>query len=373
MIRKHHVSAMGGEIDEQSRTKYLSSHPVAWVLFCVLCSRSLAAAPDPIQYNTPTGRQAITAMLQNFHDHGYNQRVGGLYINWDAFGANYYGSGRPDIGAIRRHDPLTDLRYLANLWRYRRACSSHRWDADIRRFTPIVYHEYAGHVDARGWVYTVLAAIAHNSGDMRFQAVADRYPALYARGYLKPARVDYDFEEAAVLVQSANTRYVTLGRQRLNKLFRRYYNPSRHLVLFGNELKTSQEGDIIVALARAGRTAQARKLLAGLQVLWDPVYGGFAEGATLNPWRIKNKKTGGRQANILIAARLLHDNRLIDIMRNLILRKAYLPAYQGVVYEQTPNWRLYRIHGRKEDWVTSEAMGITIHALLLTLRQPRPH
>lgn len=335
-------------------------------LVIVLTLTGFRAAP--ITRSTPipvaTSLTDVRAMLMNFHQHGFNPCVDGLYVNWDATGVNYNGTGTPDPNPCTRHDPLTDLRYLANLYRYQSATGDHVFASDIAKMTPIVLHEYTGHVDARGWVYTELLTISRS--DPRFDTIAQRYPAVYAHGYLKASRVDYDFEEASVLVQSGIPADVLLGTHRLNALWAKWYSPKLHLVVWGTEVKTSQEGDIAVALARAGMSLRANDLLTGMHALWDVANGGYDEGATLSPWSLKTKKTGGRQANILILADLLRDTTLAATMRSLIISKVYLPHDAGVVYEQTPIWGLYVIHGHTEDWVTSEAMGITIAALLGT-------
>jgi hypothetical protein len=56
---------------------------------------------------------------------------------------------------------------------------------------------------------------------------------------------------------------------------------------------------------------------------------------------------------------------------NVALQKAYYAPGHGVLYEMLPNWTLVASGGVPEDWVTTEAMGIVMEALL-SLGEARP-
>ena len=134
---------------------------------------------------------------------------------------------------------------------------------------------------------------------------------------------------------------------------------------------TADQGDIAVALAKAGFTAQAEDVLAGMEAhLWDPAYGGFGEGTVLSAngtLSFKNKKTGGRMMNMMTLGKDLGDSSLVSTMDTLFQQHIYQasPAgYQGVLYEQQQDWQPYVLGGTTENWTTSEAMGITYVALL---------
>ena len=54
----------------------------------------------------------------------------------------------------------------------------------------------------------------------------------------------------------------------------------------------------------------------------------------------------------------------------IALEKAYSPSGRGYVYLQAPNWSLLTAkQGGKRDWVTTEAMGIALEALLSLQRK----
>jgi UTP:GlnB (protein PII) uridylyltransferase len=83
---------------------------------------------------------------------------------------------------------------------------------------------------------------------------------------------------------------------------------------------------------------------------------------------IKNKKTGGRSMAMLELGKILGDQTLITQMDNLFHQNIYQSSptgYEGVLYEQQQNWQPYVLDGTTENWVTSEAMGITMIALLI--------
>ena len=97
--------------------------------------------------------------------------------------------------------------------------------------------------------------------------------------------------------------------------------------------------------------------------------GGFGEGADYanNSLSLKMKKTGGRMMNMMELGKVLGNAILLTTMDTLFHQHIYQssPAgYEGVLYEQQPNWAPYTLGGTTENWVTSEAMGITEVALL---------
>jgi len=82
---------------------------------------------------------------------------------------------------------------------------------------------------------------------------------------------------------------------------------------------------------------------------------------------LKAKKTGGRAMNMLELGRILDDRSLVSTMDSIFHQHIYQSSpvgYQGVLYEQQPDWAPYTLGGTKESWVTSEAMGIATIALL---------
>ena len=100
------------------------------------------------------------------------------------------------------------------------------------------------------------------------------------------------------------------------------------------------------------------------------VFGGKSQSDPGKPRVSDAKKESGRQAHMLEAAvlanRLTHGryNRLEEELLTVITTRAYYTAGHGIPYEQAADWSLLALKaGGKEDWVTSEAMGITLMAL----------
>lgn len=100
------------------------------------------------------------------------------------------------------------------------------------------------------------------------------------------------------------------------------------------------------------------------------VFGGKSQSDPGKPKISDAKKESGRQAHMLeaaVVANRLADGRYRKLEEDLMLvttSKAYYPAGHGILYEQAADWSLLSLKkGGKEDWVTSEAMGITLMAL----------
>ena len=113
--------------------------------------------------------------------------------------------------------------------------------------------------------------------------------------------------------------------------------------------------------------------------LWDKKNLGYFNGVVFpgksqadpgTPRLSDAKKESGRQAHMLEAAvvanRLTHDRyrKLEDDLVTVTTEKAYYAPGHGILYEQPADWTLLPLKkGGKEDWVTTEAMGITLMAL----------
>jgi hypothetical protein len=93
-------------------------------------------------------------------------RPGGLWVNW-RYGTrplqtNVNGTGEPDDTNVSppRHDELTDLRYIHNLWSYKRQNPADTsFNREIARYTPIIKREFAHSHNERGWLYDEASAL----------------------------------------------------------------------------------------------------------------------------------------------------------------------------------------------------------------------
>jgi hypothetical protein len=347
-------------------------------------SAALGSSPAAAATTGPSAAdlQAVHAMLVNEETHGWDSGYQGLAINWNSTGMNYNGSGQPDPSLTTRHeDRMTTLRFLHALLLYKAETGTTEFDSEIAFIenhvlilfgmvqppagSPVPFGEPT---DPRGWAYTEMAQIAFISGDARFVTIANDMVADYAEGLEGASSPDWQFEEASALVQSGVPSYVAIGESDLNSLWQADFLPSVNLIM-ESPIKTSDEGDIAVALARAGMTAQANTILQGLQVFWDAKLGGYSEGGTYSAGKVtpQTKKTGGRMLNMLELGTLLGNQQLVTTMNYLFHQYIYQSTptgYEGVIYEQKPNWSLYVIGGNTENWVSSEAMGIAMVALL---------
>ena len=312
-------------------------------------------------------------MLHNEATNGTNPCNGHLWVNWvvasdGTVTGNYNGTGQPDANPCTRHDPATELRYVRNLLAYQHDTGDISYAAQIAYYEPMVLANYAN-VDPRGWVYDDLMDSYTTSGNVAFLNEAEHMAQTYLTSGLNTSRIDWQIEEASVLVQegnrTSNAAMMNAGLAALHAASSAI-DPTYHLVFISGLAKASQNGDIAVAFARAGDTADAILVEHGMNALWDSVYGGYDEGALLTSTglTIQQKKTGGRMANMLILARLLNDATLQQNMMTVLLDDVYLPNLHGVLYEQHQNWSLYVINGTTETWVTSEAMGIMLETLM---------
>ena len=315
-------------------------------------------------------------MLVNEENHGWDSCYNGLYINWDEVNGytvgNWNGTGKPDPSPCTRHeDRMTTLRFLDGLLLYKADTGSTEFDAEINTIEAHVLTLFAtGNPDPRGWAYDTVVQVAQLSGNAQFTAIANAMLNLYATRPADSSRPDWQIEEASALVQSDVPSYVALGTTELNNYWNANYLPSVGLVNEPNGIVTSDQGDMATALARAGFTTQANQVLSGLQThLWDPVFGGFGEGAVYanGTLTLKMKKTGGRMMNMMQLGKLLGNTTLVSTMDTLFQQHIYQSSpsgYEGVLYEQQPDWAPYVLGGTTENWVTSEAMGISYIALL---------
>ncbi|HKD74353.1 MAG TPA: hypothetical protein VKB76_02615, partial [Ktedonobacterales bacterium] len=180
----------GGWIGRARTTsvKIFSAPPRFWLvpllaLSLIVAACDTAAATNPPPVGNGAADAVIVALLQNIKANGFdhnssiNGGLGGLWINWrygtSPLQVNFQSSGQIDGTSVTppRHDPLTDLRYLHNLWLYKaQHPGDKQFDGEIARYSTIVKHEYTpdsrGLVsDDHGWAYDELIAIADLSHD----------------------------------------------------------------------------------------------------------------------------------------------------------------------------------------------------------------
>jgi len=395
-------------------------------------------------------RALFTTMATEGHnpDPTLNGGLGALYINWrhgtNPLVVNIGGGDQPDPLGTHRHDPLTDLRYLDDLWVQK---SLHPDDAtaaaEIARYTPIVKSEFAQPGDKRGWTYDVLMDLARTSGDP-FYTNSAQYLVTYVDSTLfhpdvgaiyfvdatHPTgyyRTDEALDSACALIQAGrdfnHPEWAADGKRALDYVYAHAFLPSHSTFLMvlqditagtpaqsvsryryrnqsidGGVARLGEVGTMALSLLHAAKVsgdpsllARARQLLDPLTAsnnslgLWDTANGGYFSGikfpgstqdAPGEPSVLRSYKESGRQTLMLQAFHLadsfpeMHGAYLPmeQSLTQLIDTKIFYKPGQGVLYQMAPDWQPYR---PTWTWVTSEAMDITLQALL-SLSRPTP-
>jgi hypothetical protein len=219
-------------------------------------------APTLTSTTNPLIHNVEVDMLNDFKAYGYNSDpninngLGGLFINWrygtNPLQTNVNGSGETDdaSGQALRHDPLTDLRYIHNLWLYKsQHPGDNRLESEIARYTPIIKEEFANAHDQRGWVYDIIADIFVLSQDNFYQDALISMAQNYAHTFnsqigsiynkykqgtdgLGTYRVDNVLEAGCALVQAGtlfnNDNWIQDGLSTVKFVYDHAYIPQYH-------------------------------------------------------------------------------------------------------------------------------------------------
>ena len=264
--------------------------------------------PVPTANTHPTVKNAtvenvVSDILNNMKQNGFNSDqsinggLGGLYINWrygtNPLQTNVNGSGQTDSGATLRHDPLTEVRYIHNLWLYK---SQHpndsSVDSEIARYTPIMKQEFANSHNEEGWIYDLFADTYELSHDSFYLDTAKSLAQGYAKAFNPQVgsifkvdsgspqgryRVDLVLESGCALVQAGtqfnNPQWVQDGMSTINFVYNHAYMSQYHtfpnqlsqVVLSGNVANpqetfysgsTAKNGNVVGGQVRIGGIAQ---------------------------------------------------------------------------------------------------------------------
>jgi hypothetical protein len=246
-------------------------------------------------------------------------------------------------------------------------------------------------------------------------------------------RVDLALEAGCALIQAGTTSnqpgWVNDGQHIVQFVYNHAYLPTYHVFLFqmdgvvlpdgavnpdepifrgdsdgarieGGSVKLGEAAQEILALLHVYVVThdqtfltRATDLLTPLSAqsntlgLWDSQYLGYFAAAIFpgpdaqhpgTPLLQKGVKESGRQMQMLEAFRVansLSDNRyqaMQDELFQLSTGEAYYAAGHGVLFEATADWKPLKLkNGELEDWVTTEAMGITLEGIL-SVSEPNP-
>lgn len=198
------------------------------------------SSPDTVMQLDPTLHAVEVDMLNNIKQYGFNndpsinKGLGGLWVNWrygtNPLQTNVNGTGESDdSGSDPRHDALTDLRYIHNLWSYKvQNPGDASFDSEIARYTPIVKYEFAHTHNERAWLYDEFNALYTLSHDAFYKDVALSLVKSYAKAFdpnvgsvykvssehpLGSYRVDLTLETGCALLQAGVQFNNALWRQ----------------------------------------------------------------------------------------------------------------------------------------------------------------
>jgi hypothetical protein len=390
-----------------------------------------AAAQDPATASR------IHDILQSMHAHAFNPQAppakgashpGGLFVNWRgtwngdlgtaASNTNVQTNGLSDsqAGANPRHDPLTDLVYLRNLYAYRASHPAHNeYAQDLDRMEPIVKEEYAQSSYYRCWVYFQFrdldrlgpgrgwGAIAAHFASGAYQHFYDRQAGTFVDQGTSTYRTDFAGECGAMLIDAGrrqgNADWTRAGGSTLSHLIQRAQNPTTHL--FPLQMRLGQQQDTVVqAQMKMGEeaqlldsfldaydvTADRRYLTTAIQAteslydpaigLWDKTNGGFFFSVDADGRNLESAYKETRQAWMLPLLRHLtrvdggaqwavREQTMVSIVRD----RLWQASISGFPYRETPGFGIHESsagHGHDrvaENFVSSEAMGIACQGL----------
>jgi hypothetical protein len=157
------------------------------VFLLVLLSTALPTyAADRFTLHAANPRMDVASVvvdvLHNMQSNGFdpeaNNGQGGLWLNWrygtDPLQTNFDASGTANGSDVSpQQDRLADLRYVENLWLYKRQHPADtQFDSELMKYTAIVKDEFSDHPDERGWVFDTLITLSHLSLDSFYQQAA---------------------------------------------------------------------------------------------------------------------------------------------------------------------------------------------------------
>jgi hypothetical protein len=401
-------------------------------------SRTPVPSPGSLAAREPSTAARIYDVLQDMSLRAFNplappvsgaSRAGGLFINWRgswngaaataAANTNIQESGLTDqqAGSAPRHDPLTDLTYLVNLYAFQAIGPQNRaFAADAARMEPVVRQEWATASYYRCWVYFQFRDLDRLQPGHGWGAVADRFAAAVYKNYYDSQagtiadlshggvyRTDFAAECGAMLIDAGYREHdaalIAAGNSTLAHLLRQAQDPQTHL--FPLQMQLGPDRDTVMrAQLTVGEEAQllnafldaydltgnksyldavvraAGSMYSPAIGLWDTAHGGFFFSVDADGNGIQAHYKEARQAWMLPLlahlARIEHGSvwaarqqQMLTVVRGVL----WQPGIRGYPYRVTTSFAIYQSTGGPghslvvEDWVTSEAMGIACESL----------
>ena len=351
---------------------------------------------------------------------------GGMYVNWrsrwdgvadPAANTNVRTDGRSDAVAKvdARHDPLNDLITLRNLDAYLATGASSPPAQTLRcRLHPVVAAEFADYGVYRGWVYFQLVDLSRLDPDGPWAVSAQRLAGTLAGRFVDPVShgvVDrrhgtYATDDAAQSVAALLDAGRRFGRAEWTAAGAA---AATRLVQAAPDARTGLFPDSMTSVPSASRDTpkdtQARvgvqaQVLEGLLTAYDvghdaavlaaarrvatslldpavgaadAAHGGYFFAVELDRGTVRSAYKESRQAWLLPALNhLLRSDpqapasarQAAAAMADVVGDRLFRPVDGGYVYRVAPDWSPYRHDAVVEDWVSTEATGIALQALL---------
>ena len=257
-----------------------------WLSSCSLFGNGSTAVSTPTSGGSSSAPTTITNptisnvevdILTNIKTYGFNSDpsinggLGGLWVNWrygtNPLQTNVNGTGETDSmsGKSLRHDPLTDLRYLHDLWLYKsQNPADNRFEGEITRYTPIVKYEFKDSHNERGWLYDEFVDLYNLSHDSFYKDTASSLAAGFAKAFdaqvgsiYKPNssghaqgsyRVDLTLESGCALVQAGtlfnNPQWTQEGLSTIKFVYDHAYIAQYHIFPDQMDNVLNQDGSV---------------------------------------------------------------------------------------------------------------------------------
>jgi hypothetical protein len=345
--------------------------------------------------------------------------TGGLFVNfrpsWDgtndaASNTNIQtiGDSDADSGTAPRHDPLTDLIILRDV---DALLSTGVQDPALSRLRcqlqPVTEAEFATYGVERGWVYNQLVDLSLLDPNGPWSAQAKTFAILLADRFAGGIDPDSDFRpdwiaQSAAALTDAGARFnrpewTSTGHQLALQLCRTAADPVTGF--FPGQAHPSPTGPAVVVdpLVKVGSQAQ---LVEGLLTVYDDTLdkeilaavtrnlaslqsphigiadadnGGWFYALNVDGTSVRKNYKETRQAWLVPLFRHAADLGLVNAgvaekLATTVREQMYQPDSRGYVYRVRDDWTSYVTSqdDRRivENWVSSEATGIAVQALL---------
>ncbi len=345
--------------------------------------------------------------------------TGGLFVNYrttwngkdDSAGntnVTTLGESDADNGRVARHDPLTDLALLRNIDALESTGYQNPEVDQLRcRLQPVVEAEFATYGVVRGWVYNDLVDLSHLDSAGPWAISAKTFATLLAKRFadgISPGssfRPDWIAESAAALTDAGQRfgqpGWTAIGHALAQQLISTCADPVTGFFSGAAELSGAGPATVNDPLVKVGSQAQlvdalldvyddthdekvlsaVRKNLTALQSakigVVDTVNGGWFYAVNANGTGVRTSYKETRQAWLLPLFRHAARERLlpspvVNTMATIVRQNLYQTNSRGYVYRVRPDWTPFvSTQGGKrveENWVSSEATGIALQALL---------